>query len=237
MALGTVEDSLAQHHLPFWVLTIGSTKLWFPSRRSDTCQTVHKYPDWHYPAPVASHRGGLSLVLDGHCRFGRSRGLNCRYFFHGSRSIGMVSVRAKCFLVVVLVLEFWALLLSYDSIEDFHSANKRFVHCGAGRAPSRPNCGEASRVSSFIWQACPWSSCCRVPHLSSMVCKHMSAKCHDNSCRYLWYKKVCMVPSTVKVCPISSAAESPPFTSRFSSSLCSRRPFGCSLSLVAVAVA
>jgi hypothetical protein len=53
--------------------TIGSTKLWFPSRKS-----------------VASHRGGLSLVLDGHCRLGRSRGLNCLYFLHGSRNLGTI---------------------------------------------------------------------------------------------------------------------------------------------------
>lgn len=50
--------------------TIGSTKDWFPSRRS-----------------VASHRGGFSMVLEGHCRSGRSSGLNDRYLVDGSLSL------------------------------------------------------------------------------------------------------------------------------------------------------
>jgi hypothetical protein len=50
--------------------TIGSTKLWLPSLRS-----------------VESHRGGLSIVLEGHCLFGRSRGLKALYFFEGSLSL------------------------------------------------------------------------------------------------------------------------------------------------------
>lgn len=50
--------------------TIGSTKDWFPSRRS-----------------VASHRGGLSMVLEGHCRSEISSGLNGRYLDDGSLSL------------------------------------------------------------------------------------------------------------------------------------------------------
>lgn len=50
--------------------TIGSTKDWFPSRRS-----------------VASQRGALSIVREGHCRFGMSKGLNRLYFFEGSLSL------------------------------------------------------------------------------------------------------------------------------------------------------
>jgi hypothetical protein len=50
--------------------TIGSTKDWFPSRRS-----------------VASHLGGFSIVLEGHCRFGRLMGLNGLYFLDGSLSL------------------------------------------------------------------------------------------------------------------------------------------------------
>ncbi len=53
---------------------MGSAKLWFPSLKS-----------------VASHLGGLSFVLDGHCLFGRSNGLNCLYFLHGSRSLSIAS--------------------------------------------------------------------------------------------------------------------------------------------------
>ena len=41
---------------------------------------------------MASHRGGLSFVLEGHCLLGRSRGLNWRYFFHGSLSLRFVSL-------------------------------------------------------------------------------------------------------------------------------------------------
>jgi hypothetical protein len=54
--------------------TIGSTKLWLPSRKS-----------------VASQRGGLSIVLAGHCRFSSFKGGNFRYFLEGSLSLGMVS--------------------------------------------------------------------------------------------------------------------------------------------------
>jgi hypothetical protein len=50
--------------------TIGSTKLWFPSRKS-----------------VESHLGGLSMVLEGHCRPGRLRGLKGLYFVEGSLSL------------------------------------------------------------------------------------------------------------------------------------------------------
>ena len=49
---------------------MGSTKLWFPSRRS-----------------VASHRGALSIVLLGHWRSGRLRGGNFLYFLEGSWSL------------------------------------------------------------------------------------------------------------------------------------------------------
>ena len=50
--------------------TIGSTKLWLPSRKS-----------------VESQRGGLSTVLFGHCLSGRWRGGNFLYFFEGSLSL------------------------------------------------------------------------------------------------------------------------------------------------------
>jgi hypothetical protein len=50
--------------------TIGSTKLWLPSRRS-----------------VASQRGGLSIVLFGHVRSGKFNGLNRLYFLEGSLSL------------------------------------------------------------------------------------------------------------------------------------------------------
>lgn len=56
------------------MLTMGSTRLWLPSRRS-----------------VDSHRGGLSMVLLGHDRSGRFRGLKALYFFQGSASIGMLA--------------------------------------------------------------------------------------------------------------------------------------------------
>ena len=49
---------------------MGSTKLWLPSRKS-----------------VESHRGGLSMVLLGHCRFSSLRGANFLYFFEGSLSL------------------------------------------------------------------------------------------------------------------------------------------------------
>lgn len=49
---------------------MGSTKLWFPSRRS-----------------VESQRGGLSIVLEGHCLFASWRGLKAVYFFEGSLSL------------------------------------------------------------------------------------------------------------------------------------------------------
>jgi len=54
---------------------MGSTSDWLPSRRS-----------------VDSHRGGLSMVLDGHALSGRVNGVNFLYFFHGSLSIGMFAV-------------------------------------------------------------------------------------------------------------------------------------------------
>lgn len=56
-------------------LTMGSTKLWLPSRRS-----------------VDSQRGGLSIVLLGHDRSGRFNGWNFLYFVDGSLSIGMLAV-------------------------------------------------------------------------------------------------------------------------------------------------
>ncbi len=52
--------------------TIGSAKAWLPSLKS-----------------VASHRGGLSMVLDGHCRSLIFNGLKARYFFEGSSSLGV----------------------------------------------------------------------------------------------------------------------------------------------------
>jgi hypothetical protein len=55
---------------------MGSTRLWLPSRRS-----------------VDSHRGGLSMVLVGHCRSVRFNGANFLYFFEGSLSIGIVGRR------------------------------------------------------------------------------------------------------------------------------------------------
>ena len=60
------------------MLTMGSTKLWFPSRRS-----------------VESHRGALLMTLEGHWRSGRSSGLNCLYLRQGSLSLwaGCESVR------------------------------------------------------------------------------------------------------------------------------------------------
>lgn len=55
---------------------MGSTKLWLPSRKS-----------------VDSHRGGLSMVLLGHCRFSSLRGGNFLYFIEGSLSLlSIVSV-------------------------------------------------------------------------------------------------------------------------------------------------
>ena len=53
---------------------MGSGRDWLPSRRS-----------------VDSHRGGLSMVLEGHDRSGRFNGWNFLYFFHGSLSIGMLA--------------------------------------------------------------------------------------------------------------------------------------------------
>ncbi len=49
---------------------MGSTKDWFPSLRS-----------------VASQRGGLSMVREGHWRFDMSKGLKRLYFFEGSLSL------------------------------------------------------------------------------------------------------------------------------------------------------
>lgn len=57
--------------------TIGSGRLWLPSRRS-----------------VANHRGALSITLSGHCRLGRFKGLKGLYFFEGSLSLEIVS--KKC---------------------------------------------------------------------------------------------------------------------------------------------
>ena len=54
-------------------LTMGSTRLWFPSRRS-----------------VDSQRGGLSMVLLGHDLSGRLRGLKALYLVHGSASMGIL---------------------------------------------------------------------------------------------------------------------------------------------------
>ncbi|KAI5304297.1 hypothetical protein KEM55_000138 [Ascosphaera atra] len=51
-------------------LTIGSAKLWLPSRRS-----------------VASQRGGLSKVLVGHCLLGKFKGLKGLYLVEGSLSL------------------------------------------------------------------------------------------------------------------------------------------------------
>ena len=53
--------------LEFKRFTIGSTKDWFPSRKS-----------------VASQRGGFSNVLDGHCRSSNFKGVDFRYFRDGS---------------------------------------------------------------------------------------------------------------------------------------------------------
>lgn len=50
--------------------TMGSTKLWLPSRKS-----------------VASHLGGLVMVLEGHCLLSSLRGGNGLYFFEGSLSL------------------------------------------------------------------------------------------------------------------------------------------------------
>lgn len=50
--------------------TMGSTKLWFPSRKS-----------------VDSHLGGFSIVLLGHCLFSSFRGGNGLYFVEGSLSL------------------------------------------------------------------------------------------------------------------------------------------------------
>lgn len=44
---------------------------------------------------VDSQRGGRSIVLEGHVRFGRCNGVNFRYFFHGSFSMGMVASGAE----------------------------------------------------------------------------------------------------------------------------------------------
>lgn len=56
------------------VRTIGSTSDWFPSRKS-----------------VDSHRGGLSMVLEGHDLSGRFNGWNFRYLVEGSLSIGIMT--------------------------------------------------------------------------------------------------------------------------------------------------
>ena len=61
------DQFLVPARLEFVCFTIGSTKDWFPSRKS-----------------VASQRGGFSIVLDGHCRFSNLRGVNFRYFRDGS---------------------------------------------------------------------------------------------------------------------------------------------------------
>lgn len=50
--------------------TIGSGRLWFPSRRS-----------------VAIQRGAFSITLSGHWRFGSLRGGNRLYLFEGSLSL------------------------------------------------------------------------------------------------------------------------------------------------------
>lgn len=51
-------------------LTMGSGRLWLPSRKS-----------------VASQRGALSITLLGHWRLGRSNGLKGLYFVEGSLSL------------------------------------------------------------------------------------------------------------------------------------------------------
>lgn len=58
---------------------MGSTRLWFPSRRS-----------------VASHRGALSRVLFGHWRSGREMGGNLLYFVEGSLSLEAQCVVNSC---------------------------------------------------------------------------------------------------------------------------------------------
>lgn len=55
--------------------TMGSTKLWLPSRKS-----------------VESHRGGLSIVLLGHCRFSSLGGENLLYLREGSLSLAFKSL-------------------------------------------------------------------------------------------------------------------------------------------------
>lgn len=59
---------------------MGSTKLWFPSRRS-----------------VDNHRGGRSIVLLGHVLSGRCSGSNFLYFFDGSLSIGILACEVELF--------------------------------------------------------------------------------------------------------------------------------------------
>lgn len=51
---------------------MGSTKDWFPSRRS-----------------VANQRGGLSMVLEGHCRLGKWSGWKGLYLLDGTLSLAM----------------------------------------------------------------------------------------------------------------------------------------------------
>lgn len=85
--------SALQAHLVARVeLTMGSTRLWFPSLKS-----------------VDSQRGGLSSVLLGHDRSFRSRGLKALYFFEGSASIGMLpalvrDVEVECSTRVELII-------------------------------------------------------------------------------------------------------------------------------------
>jgi hypothetical protein len=61
-------------------LTMGSTKLWLPSRRS-----------------VDNQRGGLSMVLLGHDLSGRFNGWNFLYLVEGSLSIGILTDCARNF--------------------------------------------------------------------------------------------------------------------------------------------
>lgn len=68
--VGSSRASIARETFKSQRPTMGSTRDWFPSRRS-----------------VANHRGGFSMVFEGHCRFGRSSGLNDLYFLDGSWSL------------------------------------------------------------------------------------------------------------------------------------------------------
>ena len=64
--------------------TMGSTRLWLPSRRS-----------------VASQRGALTIVLLGHCLSGRFTGGNGLYLVEGSLSLRQMYVRT-CMCAVTL---------------------------------------------------------------------------------------------------------------------------------------